>query len=112
MGQFLPNSFAKQLCHYLAISSHKRSNELSKKEINKTLQFLKQLPLTVVGRSPGEEFVTAGGVDLAEVDSKTMQSKIKPGLYFAGEILNIDGFTGGYNLQAAWAAGRLAGESI
>ena len=112
LGQFLPNSFAKQLCHYLAISSHKRSNELSKKEINKTLQFLKQLPLTVVGRSPGEEFVTAGGVDLAEVDSKTMQSKIKPGLYFAGEILNIDGFTGGYNLQAAWAAGRLAGESI
>ena len=112
LGRLIPNSFARQLCIHLAIPSHKRNNELSKKEINRALQLLKQLPLTIIGRSPGEEFVTAGGVDISEVDSKNMQSKITPGLYFAGEILNIDGFTGGYNLQAAWAAGRLVGESI
>lgn len=112
LGHLLPNSFAKQICVYLDIPFHKRNNELSKKDINKTIQSLKQLPLNIIGRSPGEEFVTAGGVDLSEVDPKTMQSKITPGLYFAGEILNIDGFTGGYNLQAAWAGGRLVGESI
>jgi len=56
-----------------------------------------------------EEFVTCGGVRLAEVDLKTMESRLCPGLYFAGEILDIDGLTGGYNFQAAWTTGRLAG---
>ena len=56
--------------------------------------------------------VTAGGVELTEVDLKTMQSKLVKGLYFAGEILDIDGDTGGYNLQAAWSTGALAGTSI
>jgi predicted flavoprotein YhiN len=69
------------------------------------------LPFTVVGRGAGDEFVTAGGVPLNEVNTNTMESKICPGLYFAGEILDIDGFTGGFNLQASWASGRLAGES-
>jgi predicted flavoprotein YhiN len=59
----------------------------------------------------GDEFVTAGGIDLAEVDPGTMESRLCPGLYFAGEVLDIDGFTGGFNLQASWAAGRVAGES-
>ena len=75
------------------------------------LETLKNLKLTVIGRMAGDEFVTAGGVKLSEVNSKSMESKICPGLYFAGEILNIDGFTGGYNLQVAWATGRLAGLS-
>ena len=60
----------------------------------------------------GEEFVTAGGIDLEEVDPKTMQSKICPGLFFAGEMLDVDAFTGGFNLQAAWSTGRLAGINI
>lgn len=63
-------------------------------------------------RGAGDEFVTAGGVSLSEVDPTTMQSKICPGLYFAGEILDVDGFTGGFNLQASWAAGHLVGEKI
>ena len=58
-----------------------------------------------------EEFVTCGGVTLKEVDFKTMQSKIMPGLFFAGEILNIDGVTGGFNFQNAWTTGYLAGHS-
>ena len=58
-----------------------------------------------------EEFVTAGGVDRKEVDFKTMQSRLVPGLYFAGEVLDIDGVTGGFNFQAAWTTARIAGES-
>jgi predicted flavoprotein YhiN len=56
-----------------------------------------------------DEFVTSGGVSLKEVDFKTMESRLVPGLHFAGECLDIDGITGGFNFQAAWTGGRLAG---
>ena len=59
-----------------------------------------------------DEFVTCGGVPLTEVDLRTMQSKRTPGLYFAGEILDIDGVTGGFNLQAAWTTGYIAGTAM
>ena len=65
-----------------------------------------------MARVAGEEFVTAGGVKLTEVNPRTMESLICPGLFFAGEVLDIDGFTGGFNLQSAWATGHLAGKSI
>ena len=58
-----------------------------------------------------EEFVTAGGVSLKSVDMRTMESKAVKGLYFAGEILDIDGITGGFNFQAAWSTGRVAGKA-
>jgi predicted flavoprotein YhiN len=58
------------------------------------------------------EFVTCGGVKLSEISLKTMESKICPGLFFSGEILDIDGLTGGFNLQAAWTTGYIAGESM
>lgn len=128
MAKFVPKSVAELLCKISdrdSDTSLRRSVglinstslcsrlacEVSKKEINKIVENLKNLPLNAVERGSGDEFVTAGGVDTSEVDDKTMQSKLVPGVYFAGEILNIDGFTGGYNLQAAWASGRLAGES-
>ena len=57
-----------------------------------------------------EEFVTAGGISLDEVDPHTLQSQVVPGLYFAGEVLDIDGITGGFNFQAAWTTGALAGQ--
>ena len=63
----------------------------------------------MIGREPGSEMVTAGGIRLDEVTPATMQSRLVPGLYFCGEILDIDGFTGGFNLQAAWSTGWLAG---
>jgi predicted Rossmann fold flavoprotein len=110
LARLVPRSFAEGLCFHLGINGEKNSLELSKKELNKLVDALKNLPFLVSGRSAGDEFVTAGGVELKEVDSKTMESKICPGLYFAGEILDYDGFTGGFNLQAAWATGRLAGE--
>ena len=59
-----------------------------------------------------EEFVTSGGVNLQEVDFKTMESKICPGLYFAGEVLDIDAVTGGFNFQSAWTTGYLAGQAM
>jgi predicted Rossmann fold flavoprotein len=108
----LTQAFAKALITQAQIPDHKRCNEISKKEFNKLMTTLKSLKLTAISQSPGDEFVTAGGIPQTEVDQKTMQSKLMPGLYFAGEILNIDGFTGGYNLHAAWSTGRLAGKSI
>ncbi len=95
----------------LQIKEEKTFAELSKKEFNKILDLLKNCPIHLIGRAAGDEFVTAGGVDTDEVDPRTMESKLCPGLYFAGELLNIDGFTGGFNLQAAWATGHLAGVS-
>ena len=59
-----------------------------------------------------EEFVTCGGICLKEVDFRTMESKKQTGLFFAGECLNVDGITGGFNFQAAWTTGRIAGEAI
>ena len=67
----------------------------------------------VVGKSLfKEEFVTCGGVRLSEVDFRTMESRLCTGLHFAGEILDIDGVTGGFNFQSAWTTGRLAGEAM
>lgn len=69
--------------------------------------------LKVVGKSMfKEEFVTCGGVRLSEVDFKTMESKVCPGLHFAGEVLDVDGITGGFNFQAAWTTGWLAGQAM
>jgi predicted flavoprotein YhiN len=59
-----------------------------------------------------EEFVTAGGIQLQEVDVQTMQSKLVPGLFFAGEILDVDGITGGFNFQHAWTSGYIAAKAI
>ena len=73
---------------------------------------LKGLPLTIKGTRPiSEAIVTAGGVMTKEINPKTMQSQLLPGLYFAGEVIDIDGYTGGYNLQAAWSSGYIAGSS-
>jgi predicted flavoprotein YhiN len=73
---------------------------------------LKELCLPILGTLGFEKAeVTAGGVTLEEVDPKTLESRLAPGLYFAGEILDLDGLIGGYNFQAAWSTGWLAGES-
>jgi len=106
---------AKKIISYIfdrtGIDPDKKVCELSNAEIRKLISGLKSLSFTILGRDKGDEFVRAGGVTLSEIDSKTMQSKICPGLYFAGELLDVDGFTGGFNLQAAWCTGRLAGLS-
>jgi predicted flavoprotein YhiN len=77
------------------------------------MEHLIRCPFSISGKTTfKEEFVTCGGVDLKEVDPGTLQSKIVPGLYFAGEVLNIDGETGGFNFQSAWTTAYLAAKSI
>lgn len=112
VSPFVTKSFIKEYCETHGLDFERSGAEVGKKDLNKAVEILKNTEITVVGRLPGDEFVTAGGIELSEIDSKTMQSKICPGLYFAGEIVNIDGFTGGYNLQVAWATGRAVGQSI
>jgi predicted flavoprotein YhiN len=77
------------------------------------LHLIKNLTLTVKSaRSFAEAITTAGGVNTREINAGTMESKLVPGLYFTGEVIDVDGYTGGYNLQIAWSTGHLAGESV
>ncbi len=112
LGMIVPHALAEVAVRESGRFELKRVNQVSKKEIQRCLTWLKTIPLTVIGRGVGDEFVTAGGVELSEIDPKTMMSRVCLGLFFAGEVLNVDGFTGGFNLQASWAAGRLAGVGV
>jgi len=111
LDMLLPKSLCEVIVDSLKADPGLIMGRLSKVLREAVLKHLQAFPLQVIGRGAGDEFVTAGGVDLEEVNTNTMESKIQPGLYFAGEILDIDGFTGGFNLQGSWASGRLAGES-
>lgn len=89
----------------------KKWNELGKKDSNKLVNTLTNDEYKVSGKTTfKEEFVTCGGISLESVNFNTMESRVVPNLYFAGEVLNIDGITGGYNFQAAWTTGFLAGK--
>ncbi len=113
ISDYLPKRLAYEILTLHKISLDKKSAEISKEE-RKTLAkaFSGEIKLTLITRMKGDEFVTAGGVSLNEINKNTMESRITPNLYFAGEVLDIDGLTGGFNLQSAWATGRLAGLSI
>jgi hypothetical protein len=109
----LPARLWEQLVGQARVEREKRWSSLSKSEQHQLTQQLTQTSLNVSGKSLNkDEFVTCGGVQLSEVDFKTMQSRLCPGLYFAGEVLDVDGITGGYNFQAAWTTGWIAGQSI
>lgn len=94
------------------ISPEKKVNEVTKKEREKLISILKGMKMTVTGtRGFQEAIITQGGVAVKEVNPSTMESKLLEGLYFAGEILDLDALTGGFNLQIAWSTGYLAGSS-
>lgn len=106
----MPSRLWKFLIEKAGLEPQKINETLSKKEKNQLLNTLLNDEFKVSGKTTfKEEFVTCGGVDLKEVDFKTMQSKVVPNLHFAGEVLNIDGVTGGFNFQAAWTTGFIAG---
>ncbi|MFH2063212.1 MAG: NAD(P)/FAD-dependent oxidoreductase [bacterium] len=111
LSELVPKRLVAVACTSLGINPDRRAAEVGRRETRQATDWLKTIPLHLSGRRAGEEFVTAGGVDLSEVNPSTMESKVCPGLFLAGEVLDIDGFTGGFNLQAAWCTGRLAGES-
>jgi len=95
------------------IDCQKKCNELSKKMINKLIETLTNDIYTTNGKGAfKEEFVTCGGVSLKSINSNTLESKHVPNLYFAGEVLDIDAITGGFNLQAAWTTGYVVGLNI
>jgi len=110
LNELLPSSLIPVFIDLSGIEAAKPCNQLSKGERAKVAELLKNLTLTIKGTRPvSEAIVTAGGVSVSEIDPKTMASKLASGLYFAGEVMDVDGYTGGYNLQAAWSSGYAAG---
>jgi predicted Rossmann fold flavoprotein len=106
----LPQRLWERLCELSEIQETDNYADLSKAKINKLSELLTNMQLQLKGKTTyKEEFVTCGGVSLKEVDMITMESKKVKGIFFAGEILDIDGVTGGFNFQAAWTTGYLAG---
>ena len=94
------------------IAADKKINEITKQERKHFVSVIQHMELTITGlRGYDEAIVTKGGVAVNEVNPSTMESKLVKGLYFAGEVLDLDALTGGFNLQIAWSTGHLAGES-
>jgi predicted Rossmann fold flavoprotein len=109
----IPRRVADQLLVLSGMPADRKAAALSKPDRQKLVANVKRLRLPLKGTLGFEKAeVTAGGVDLDEVDSRTMQSKKVPGLYFAGEVLDLDGWIGGYNFQSAWSTGWLAGREL
>ena len=111
LGELLPRKAIPVLLRRAGIPLEEKVNRITKEQRRRLLETLKGYALTPVGFRPIEEaIITSGGVDVREVNPKTMASKLASGLYFAGELLDVDGYTGGFNLQIAFATGVLAGE--
>ena len=112
LRSLLPAAMLMLFLSKAGLSPDKNCSEITRTERRQLLMLLKAFPLTVKGFRPIEEaIVTSGGVSVREIDPKTMASKLVKGLYFAGEVIDIDAYTGGFNLQCAFATGVLAGEA-
>lgn len=112
LTDLLPRSMIPVVLRKLSIDPQLQANSLRKEQRKAIVDLLKNYPVPVVGKRPvSEAIITSGGVKVAEVNPKTMESKILPGLYFAGEILDCDAYTGGFNLQIAWSTAYVAGIS-
>ena len=108
----VPHSMAPVVLRRLEIPGTLKANSVTKEQRRALVQLLKHFQISVTGVRPvAEAIVTAGGVKVGEVKPNTMESKLVAGLYFAGEVLDVDAYTGGFNLQIAWATGHLAGMS-
>lgn len=113
LGKLLPAKTIPVIVELSGISPEKKVNEITREERHRLVQCIKGFPFTLEGlRGYQEAIITRGGVSVKDVNPATMESKILPGLFFAGEVLDLDGKTGGYNLQIAWSTGNLAGISI
>jgi predicted Rossmann fold flavoprotein len=113
LAQWVVHRLAEAMLLLAGIPVDRRAAELSKAERTKLMQAMKRLAIPLAGTLGFEKAeVTAGGVALEEVDSHTMRSKRVPGLFIAGELLDLDGPIGGYNFQAAFSTGWLAGQSV
>lgn len=110
LGGLLPKKMISVIIKTSGIPEQKKVNEITKKERMQLVSSIKDLKLTITGvRGFKEAIITQGGIDVKEIDPGTMESKKVKGLYFAGEVLDLDAVTGGFNLQIAWSTGYLAG---
>ena len=112
IGQFVPKSFANFILSDIGIIPETPCHKINGLIRDKIYETLSKFTITVTDKFPDGEIVTCGGVDLNEINSKTMESKKYHNLYFCGEILDIDGFCGGFNLQNCWSTGFVAGNAI
>ena len=112
LDDLLPKKIIDVIINLSKIDPNKKVNEITKQERSKIVKLLKEFTITLKGFRPIDEaIVTAGGINIKEINPKTMESKIINGLYFAGEIIDVDAYTGGFNLQIAYSTGYTAGLS-
>lgn len=109
--ELLPAKLIPIVLDLAYLPEEKRVDEIKQAERRRLIEVLRALPLTITRTRPIEEaIVTSGGISVKELDPRTMQSKIIEGLFIVGEVADVDGFTGGFNLQAAWSMGFAAGD--
>ncbi len=109
----LPRSMIPVMLRRCGIDPQLQANSLTRQQRRALLENMKAFSLEITGKRPvSEAIITSGGIKVSEIDPKTMQSKLVPGLYFAGEIIDCDAYTGGFNLQIAWATAHAAGMAV
>ncbi len=112
LSDMVPRQFARTVCHLAQCNGDLQAGQLSAEKRRHLAATLKKVPLCVTGAEPiAKAIVTHGGVSRDQIDPRTMESKIRPGLFFAGEVIDLDGPCGGYNLQMCWSTGALAGRA-
>ena len=110
LTDLLPRSMIPVILRRLEIDPELQANSLTRQKRRALVELLKAFSLEITGKRPvAEAIITSGGIKVSEIDPKTMQSKKVPGLYFAGEVIDCDAYTGGFNLQIAWATACAAG---
>lgn len=113
LDELAAKSFIPVLVEMSGIPGHQKVHSVTREQRKRLVSLLKAFPVTISGPRPIEDaIVTSGGVDVGQVNPRTMESKLVPGLYFAGEVLDVDAYTGGFNLQIAWSTGRCAGNRV
>ena len=110
LDELLPQKLIPVLVELTGIPPHQKVHDITKEQRRELLRLLKHFPVAIAGLRPvTDAIITSGGVKVSEINPATMESKIVKGLYFAGELIDVDAYTGGFNLQIAWATGRAAG---
>lgn len=113
LTDLLPRSMIPVVLRRIGVAQDLQANSFNKQQRRALVEILKAFTVEITGKRPvAEAIITSGGVKVSEIDPKTMQSKLVPGLYFAGEIIDCDAYTGGFNLQIAWATAYVAGMNV
>ena len=108
LADYVPKSLSEFILEKLHINPDEKAHSIDGKTRDRILNYINNFEITISGTRPDGEVVTSGGVDLSEINSKTMESQIIAGLYFCGEVIDVDGFCGGFNLQNCWSTAFVA----